>query len=198
MKQDQEDPQRPVAAPVGLEIVPAPLLIGDNQPFGRPSTGAFGGSGDRSAVSAGAFHASTGPRLQSRCADRPRCRQVGNQPHQAHQREDVERAEHHRVVALDDASKPSRPSPSSEKIVSISSEPEEERRDEGAGEAGDDDQHRVAEHMAIQHLRSVSPLARAVITYCLRISSRNEFLVSSVRWRRPHRQAISGSARCQK
>jgi hypothetical protein len=40
-------------------------------------------------------------------------------------------------------------------MFSISSEPVKKARDEGAGEAGDDDQHGVAEDMAIEH----APLA---------------------------------------
>ncbi len=46
---------------------------------------------------------------------------------------------------------------------------------------------------------SPQPFARAVITYCLRISSRNEFLVSIVVVvKAPSAIANSGSVRCQK
>src|ERR1700676_1369945 len=47
--------------------------------------------------------------------------------------------------------------------------------------------------------RSLQPLARAVITYCLRISSRNEFLVSNVMVAKaPSAIEISGRVMCQK
>ena len=46
---------------------------------------------------------------------------------------------------------------------------------------------------------SVSPLARAVITYCFLISSRNEFLVRKVVVAKADSDmAIIGSTRCQK
>ena len=45
----------------------------------------------------------------------------------------------------------------------------------------------------------VQPLARAVSTYCLRISSRNEFLVSSdIVAKAASAIEISGKVRCQK
>ena len=48
-------------------------------------------------------------------------------------------------------------------------------------------------------LRSSSPLARAVSTYCLRISSRNEFLVSmAVTAKLPNTMAVTGSAMCHR
>ena len=53
--------------------------------------------------------------------------------------------------------------------------------------------------MPVQHLCSVSPLARAVITYCFLISSRNEFLVRKVVVAKADSaMAISGSTMCQK
>ncbi|MNY31381.1 hypothetical protein D3C86_1655430 [compost metagenome] len=47
--------------------------------------------------------------------------------------------------------------------------------------------------------RSARPLARAVSTYCLRISSRNAFLVSMVMTAKlPTTDAVIGSTRCQR
>ena len=47
--------------------------------------------------------------------------------------------------------------------------------------------------------RSLKPFARAVTTYCLVISSRNEFLVRSVRPANPPITSEKmGSAKCQK
>jgi hypothetical protein len=48
-------------------------------------------------------------------------------------------------------------------------------------------------------LRSSTPFARAVITYCLRISSRTEFFVRMVITAKPPITiALTGSAMCQK
>ncbi len=47
--------------------------------------------------------------------------------------------------------------------------------------------------------RSLRPLARAVITYCLRISSRNAFLVSmAVTAKLPSTMAVTGRVMCQR
>ena len=47
--------------------------------------------------------------------------------------------------------------------------------------------------------RSLKPLARAVSTYCLRISSRNEFLVNTVVTAKlPSTMAMMGSVMCQR
>ena len=68
-----------------------------------------------------------------------------------------------------------------------------------APESRDDDQHGIAEDMAVEHLPLGKALGRAVITYCLRISSRNEFLVrKAVVAKAESAIAINGSTRCQK
>ena len=47
--------------------------------------------------------------------------------------------------------------------------------------------------------RSLKPLARAVVTYCLRISSKNAFLVNMVVTAKlPSTIAITGSVMCHK
>ena len=96
-------------------------------------------------------------------------------------------------------SKPSRPSPSSEKIVSISSEPVKKAEMKAPGKPATMISIAFRKTWPYSTLRSVSPLARAVVTYCLRISSRKEFLVSSVVVAKAERDsAINGRVRCQK
>ena len=68
-----------------------------------------------------------------------------------------------------------------------------------AGKPAIDQQHRVAEDVAVEHAALVRPLARAVSTYCLLISSRKQFLVSIVSVAKPPiTSAVIGRAMCQK
>ncbi|MNT58312.1 hypothetical protein D3C72_1957390 [compost metagenome] len=97
------------------------------------------------------------------------------------------------------ASKLIRPRPSREKITSTSSEPVKKIPMKAEGKPA------ITSSMALRNTWPYStrwlvrPLALAVITYCLLISSRKLFLVSRVMVAKlPITSAVTGSARCQK
>ncbi len=77
---------------------------------------------------------------------------VAQQGHdQPHQREGVERAEDDRIVPVDDALEPE-PADAVETEEHLDEEGAGEKHsDEGGREPGNDDQHRVAEHVAVEH-----------------------------------------------
>ena len=96
------------------------------------------------------------------------------------------------------ASNPRRPRPSSDRRWSMRSEPPKKAPMEAPGKPAMTQHTAVAEDVAVSTRRSW-PSARAVTTYRRRISSRNEFLVSSVEVAKaPTAMATMGSAMCQK
>ncbi len=155
-EQHEKDPERPVAAPVGLEVSPAPQV--DRRQVHHVAPGrhddAHGRDGDWSRSAAESV-ASTSDlaRLEIDARIDPGIGEVGDQVHR--RARSARRCRAWRTPpdsrGSRSLSKPSSPSPSSEKMVSISSEPAKKARDEGAGEAGDDDQHGVAEDVAVEH-----------------------------------------------
>ena len=76
------------------------------------------------------------------------------------QRQDVDVGKHDGIVAVDDCSRELRRPMGSKllKMVSISSEPVKNALMDAAGEAGNDQQHGVAEHVAVENL----PLAQSL------------------------------------
>ncbi|MNH38706.1 hypothetical protein D3C72_2130710 [compost metagenome] len=97
------------------------------------------------------------------------------------------------------ASKLIRPRPSREKITSISSEPVKKMPMKADGKPA------MTSSMALRNTWPYStrfglrPLALAVTTYCLLISSRKLFLVSKVMVAKlPITRAVTGRTRCQK
>ena len=124
-EQDREDPERPVAAPV---------LPEDREPA----------AGERRELQP--------PRLEVDARIDHGVEHVADDLHQqAEQGEDVERAEHHRIVALD-----RRLEAEQAEAVEREDDLHQQRRgeqdaDERRREAGDDQQHGVAEHVAVQH-----------------------------------------------
>ena len=77
---------------------------------------------------------------------------------QADQREDVEVGEDHRIVAVEHRAEAEQAEPIEREDVLDQQRAGEEGRDEGAGKAGDDDQHGIAEDVAVEHL----PLGQAL------------------------------------
>ena len=84
-------------------------------------------------------------------------------------------------------------------LISISSAPEKNAWMKAPGKPAITISMALRKTCPYSTWRSVQPLARAVITYCFLISSRNEFLVSSVMVAKaPSPIAIKGNVRCQK
>src|SRR6516164_643650 len=118
------------------------------------STGTPMPSGPTGAVSGacGLTRASTShlPRLEIDPRIDPGIGQVGDQVHdQADQGEDVEIGEHHRVVAVEHAFEAEQPQTVQREDRLDQQGAGEECGDEGAGKAGDDEQHGVAKDVAI-------------------------------------------------
>ncbi len=85
--------------------------------------------------------------------------EVGDQVHhQPEQREDVERREHHRIVAVEHRLEAEQPQPVEREDRLDQQRAGEEGADEGARKSGDDDQHGVAEDVAVEHLPVGQPL----------------------------------------
>ncbi len=72
--------------------------------------------------------------------------------------EDIERREHHRIVAVDDALESEQADSIKRKDHLDQQRAGEERVHERARKSGDDDQHRVAEHMPVQDLALAAAL----------------------------------------
>src|SRR5262245_26544071 len=71
---------------------------------------------------------------------------------EAKQRKNVERRKHHRIVAIDHALKAQEPQAIERENRLDQQRTREECVNERAGEASDDQQHGIAEHMAIEDL----------------------------------------------
>src|SRR2546427_1588602 len=72
--------------------------------------------------------------------------------------EDVERREHHRIVAVEHALEAEQAEPVEREDRLDQQRAGKERMDEGAGKPGDDDQHGVAENVAVERLTVVAAL----------------------------------------
>src|SRR5215467_1870025 len=128
------------------------------------------------------------PRLEVDPRIDPRVRQVRDQVHDnANEREDVERSEHHRVVAIENALETEEAQPVERENSFDQQRAREERVHESRRKSGNDDQHGIAENVSVEHL-----VARAALgTRCQNILLANLFqerVLSQQRHRRERRQ----------
>ena len=127
------------------------------------------------------------------------CQVADQLQHQADQREHVERAEHDRVVAVDRGLESEQAQPVEREDDLDQQRAGEQDADERRRKSGDDQQHRVAEHMAVQHAALGQPLGARGQHVLLVDLVDEEFLVSIVRVAKPPiTSAVIGSAMCQK
>src|SRR5215475_1284149 len=93
------------------------------------------------------------PRLEVDARINPGIGEVGEEVHhQADQRHDVEGREHHRVIAIEHALETEQPDTVERENGLDQQRAGKEGVHEGAGEAGDHDQHGVAKNVPIEHL----------------------------------------------
>src|SRR3990172_5068830 len=104
-------------------------------------------------VSVGASMRSHLARLEIDARIHPGIGEIGDEADdEAEQREDVDRGEPPRIVAVHHGFEAEQAKPIQREDRLDQEGAGKEGPDEGAGKAGDDDQHGVAEHMAVEHL----------------------------------------------
>ena len=88
----------------------------------------------------------------------PNVTQVRHQPrHQADEGKQIQRAQHHRVVAADHAFIAQQPQAVERKQRFNQQRPREKRADERRRKARDDGNERIAQHVSIEHLPLAQP-----------------------------------------
>ena len=121
--------------------------------------------------------------------------EIGDQLGRGDQREQVQRAEHDRIVAPHDRLVRQQPEAVEREQRLDQQAAGEERADERGRKADDQRQHRMRN--TCFPARCARSFARAVSTYCRRIWSRNAFFVSIVTTAKlPTTDAVIGSAMC--
>src|SRR5665213_4070133 len=93
------------------------------------------------------------PRLEIDARIDPGVSQVRYQVHHhANKRENIERGEHHRIIAVEHALEAEQPETIKRKDGFDQQRAGEKGMHESAGKSGDHDQHGVAKNVAVQHL----------------------------------------------
>ena len=159
-EQHQEDPQRPVAAPVRLEVLPSPQI--DRRQ--RKAAARLPGTAGAAAIAVGGRWQCARPPHTSRVSKSmrgidPGIGEIGEQvDHEAEQREDIERREHDGIVAVQHAFEAEQAEAVEREDGLDQQRAGEEDAHERAGKAGDDQQHGVAEDVAVEDLAVVAAL----------------------------------------
>src|SRR5262249_34935213 len=146
---------------LALKFCQRRLLSGES-PIACPVGGAANPIGE-TAVSGGLIpaRASTSnlPRLEVDARIDPCVGEIGYQVHEhADERENIQRGEHHRIVAIQDTLKAEQPQAIERENGFDEQRTGKERVHERGWKAGDHDQHGVAKNVAIEHLFACAAL----------------------------------------